>query len=58
MGRPPKGFQSVMFRLMPDMMKRIKRVISLKKKEKDASEYARNAIVKQLEKDEKKLGLD
>jgi hypothetical protein len=58
MGRPPLGFKSHMFRLLPETVARIRGVIRLKKKEKNISEYVRTAIGKLLRKDEKDLGID
>jgi hypothetical protein len=58
MGRPPLGFKSFIFRLLPETITRIKRVIRHKKEEKNISDYVRTSVEKQLKKDEKKLGLD
>jgi hypothetical protein len=58
MGRPPTGAKLVAFRLLPQLMARIKRVIQLKKKEKTVTEYVVTSVESQLKRDEKKLGVD
>ena len=58
MGRPPTGSKLHAFRFLPQMIARIKRVIQLKKKEKDITEYIKTSVENQLKKDEKKLGID
>jgi hypothetical protein len=58
MGRPALGFKSYMLRLLPKTAARIKNVIGLRKKEKNMSEYVRRALDKQLNRDEKDLGVD
>jgi hypothetical protein len=58
MGRPPTGVKLIAFRLLPQMLERIKRVIHFKKQEKTMTEYVKTSVESQLKKDEKKLGID